>query len=252
MAMLGASDPPLEILLRGVSDLPPISLVHPLIALESGDEYRALLERAAAGRLDPYVLVLEGSMMDESLAGEGSFTRLGTEDGRPLTITSWMDRLAPRAAAVIAIGSCATWGGIPAAAGNPTGAHGLGEHLGANFRSMGGLPVVNVPGCAPPGEVFIEALVAVFQHLLRRVPLDLDEQNRPRWLYNELAHPGPPRAEGVTPPDPSVDVCCSVPAHGWMKRIGGCAAVGGACIGCTAPDFADRLLPLAYLPRKGR
>ncbi len=55
-------------------------------------------------------------MLDEALAGEGSFSRLGTEDDRPITAAAWLDRLAPAADAVIAIGSCATWGGIPAAA----------------------------------------------------------------------------------------------------------------------------------------
>jgi hydrogenase small subunit len=253
MAMLGASEPAVEALLYGeVSDLPPITLVHSLLALESGADYRAHLERAAHGDLDPYILVLEGSIMEESLAGEGSFSRLGTQDGRPLTASSWVDRLAPGAAAVIAIGSCATWGGIPAAAGNPTGARGLGEHLGPDFRSADGLPVVNLPGCAPPGEVLIETVVSVAEHLLRRVPLDLDEQNRPRWLYNEVTHPSAPRAEGVTAVEQSIEVCCSVPAHGWMKRIGGCAQVGGACIGCTAPDFVDRLLPLVRLPVTAR
>ena len=249
MAMLGASEPGLEDLLTGrVPDAPKVSLVHPALALESGEEYLAQLRRAAAGELAPFVLVLEGSVFDESLAGEGSFSRLGSEGERPITTAAWVDRLARRAEAVVAIGSCATWGGIPAAAGNPTGAMGLGDYLGSDFVSRAGLPVVNVPGCAPSGAAFVDTLVYVFLHLSGLVPLDLDEECRPRWLYSESAHPMPPRADYLPAQVYSIEgrpaVGCPVPSQGWMKTIGGCAGVGGGCIGCTDRDFVDRHLPL--------
>jgi hydrogenase small subunit len=250
MATLGASGPTIEDLLLGrLPDLPAITLVHPTLALASGAEYRALLETAAAGSLGPFILVLEGSVLDETRAGEGSFSRLGSHEERPLTIASWIDRLTPRAEAVIAIGTCATWGGVPAAAGNVTGAMGLEGYLGRDFSSPTGLPIVNVPGCAPSGDAFMETLVSVLLHLERLVPLDLDDERRPRWLYNELAHPVPARADYL--PDGAYavaerpSVCCPVPSVGWMKGIGGCASVGGACIGCTGRDFADRFLELA-------
>jgi hydrogenase small subunit len=261
MAALGAEEPSLEDLLLGrVPDVPRLTLVHPTLALESGAAYRNLLDRAAAGELRPLILVLEGSVLDESLAGAGSFSRLGSDvDGRPLTTMACIDRLAPRAEAVIAIGSCATWGGIPAAAGSPTGAMGLERYLGREFRSRAGLPVVNVPGCAPLGQAFVETLVYVCLHLARLVPLELDEERRPRWLYSEPAYPVPPRAPYL--PEEAYEVAgrpqagCPVPGQGWMKGIGGCARVGGCCIGCTAPDFADRYLALARVatpsPRRG-
>jgi hydrogenase small subunit len=152
---------------------------------------------------------------------------------------------------VIAIGSCAAWGGIPAAAGSPTGAMGVESYLGRDFRSLAELPVINIPGCAPPGEAFVETLISVWLHLARLVPLELDEEHRPRWLYNEPTHPQPPRADYM--PAHVYDVTvgptvgCPVPRQGWMKGIGGCARVGGSCIGCTAPDFADRYLRLICL-----
>lgn len=250
MAMLGATEPALEDLLLGrVPDLPEVTLIHPALALESGETYRAQLEQAATGRLAPCVLVLEGSVFDESLAGGGSFSRLGTQAGRPLTTAAWIDRLARQVEAVVAIGSCATWGGVPAALGSPTGAMGLGDYLGPDFVSRAGLPVVNVPGCAPPGDAFVETLLYVCLHLGGYVPLELDEAHRPRWLYRETANPLPPRADYLPPEAyttagrPSVG--CPVPGRGWMRGIGGCVRVGGACIGCTAPDFADRYLESA-------
>lgn len=256
MATLGATEPALEDLLLGrVPDVPAITLVHAALSLESGDEFRAHLERAVRGELTPFVLVLEGSVLDESLAGAGSFSRLGTADGVPLTTTWWIDWLAPRAEAVVAIGSCATWGGVPAAAGSPTGARGLEAYLGRDFLSRAGLPIVNVPGCAPPGAAVIDALVFLLLHLTSVVPLDLDDQRRPRWLFAEPAHPLPPRAEYLPAERYAVTtlpmVGCSVPSQGWMGRMGGCARVGGACIGCTEPDFTDRFLDLAR-PHAGR
>jgi hydrogenase small subunit len=248
--MLGAADPGIEdILCGGVPDVPRVTLVHPVLALESGAAYRAQLERAARGELAPFVLVLEGSVLDESLAGEGSFSQLGMQGEKPLTTAAWIDRLSPHAEAVVAIGSCATWGGIPAAAGNVTGAMGLEEYLGREFRSRVRLPVINMPGCAPSGEAFIDTLIYLFLHLACLVPLDLDGEHRPRWLYSEETPPLPPRADYLPPAAYDVTdrptVGCPVPRQGWMRGIGGCARVGGACIGCTDRDFADRHLALA-------
>jgi hydrogenase small subunit len=257
MAMLGSSEPGIEDLISGnVPDVPRVILVHPDLALESGDAFCANLEQAAEGKLSPFVLVLEGAIADETRAGEGSFSRFGSwPDGRAVTTAGWIDRLAPQAEAVIAIGSCASWGGIPAAEGNPIGARGLEDYLGRDFRSRAGsagstgLPVINVPGCAPTGEGFIETLIYVFLHLAQLVPLDLDEERRPRWLYYHETYPLPPRVE--YPPAAGFDlsnrpvVKCPVPVTGWLRNFGGCARVGGSCIGCTEPDFADRYLALA-------
>lgn len=251
MAMLCASEPGIEDLILGnVPDVPRVVMIHPEFSLESGDSYRANLDRALEGAFSPFVLVLEGAIPDESRAGDGSFSRMGmTQNGKPITIAAWVDRLALKAEAVIAIGSCATWGGIPAAHGSPIAAKGLDDYLGQDFRSRGGLPVINLPGCAPTGESFIETLTYVFLHLGRLVPIDLDEDRRPRWLFNHQTHPLPPRVEYPTAVGtdltnrPTVD--CSVPINGWLRNFGGCVRVGGSCIGCTGRDFPDRYLHLA-------
>ncbi len=92
MAMLGAAEPGIEDLLLGrVPDLPLVELVHPTLALESGDAYRRKLELAADGQVS-FVLVLEGSVLDAKdgafpegvfpkRTGEGSFSCLGRQDG---------------------------------------------------------------------------------------------------------------------------------------------------------------------------
>jgi hypothetical protein len=59
----------------------------------------------------------------------------------------WIDRLAPKALALVGAGTCATYGGIHAMQGNPTGCMGLQDYLGHDWKSKAGLPIVNVPGC---------------------------------------------------------------------------------------------------------
>ena len=245
MSVLGATSPRLEELLAGgLTHIPRVEFIHLALSLESGDQYIEGLKRARLGELDPFILVLEGSLFDERLAGDGSFSRLGQVAGRTVRVEDWVAWLAPRAAAVIAIGTCATWGGIPAARGNATGAMGLEAFLGKDFHSRSGLPIVNVPGCAPNGDAFVELLSYVLLHLGGLVPLDLDGLNRPRWLYTTSTPLRPARvpnqswAEGVESAE------CSVPVRGWINHIGGCALVGGACNGCTRPDFPDRTLPV--------
>lgn len=250
MSMLGAIAPGLDGLLLGkVPGLPEVKLIHTTLSFEAGADYMQYLYDAWRGHLKRYVLVLEGSVFDETLAGEGTFSGLGQEAQRPVTTAEWLRRLAPGAEAVVAIGSCATWGGVPAAAGNVTGAMGLGRFFGSDFKAASGLPIINVPGCAPQGDTILETLLYVLLHLEGFVPLELDEANRPRWMYQATASPQPPRL-GFLPATTNAagdraDVACSVPTRRWMNHIGGCVAVGGGCIGCTQPDFVDRYLPLA-------
>jgi hydrogenase small subunit len=245
MSVLGATSPRIEELLAGTLTRSPLEIVHPHLALDAGDAYVAGLEAVRQGEASPFVLVVEGSMFDQSLAGDGSFSQLGVVDGQPMTVERWVEDLSARADVVVAIGTCATWGGVPAGHGNVTGAGGVGDLLGADFQSRAGLPVVNVPGCAPSGDAFLETLQYVLLHLDGVVPLDLDEEARPRWLYGEQTPLRRVRA-GDVPREPSepLAAACPVPSRGWINRLGGCAAVGGACNGCTRRDFPDRTLPL--------
>ena len=70
------------------------------------------------------MLVVEGSIPNEKIKKEGYWAALGTDPqtGQPITTNEWIDRLAPKALAVVACGTCATYGGIHAMQGNPTGA----------------------------------------------------------------------------------------------------------------------------------
>ena len=176
----------LEALLTGqVEGLPRIELVHPALSFETGDAFMALLHQAADGALDPFALIVEASIPNESLANGGFFSALGERDGQPISIAEWVSSLSRRAAVVIAFGDCGVWGGPHSLHPNPVGATGVTSHLGLAYRSGLGLPVINLPGCCAP-PVLLSTLVALLRHTRGDgPPLELDDTNRPRAAYPE-------------------------------------------------------------------
>src|SRR6185312_5934005 len=162
-SVTAASQPSIEDIVMGaIPGLPKVHLHNPVLAYEVGDEFLEYWHLADEGRLGaPFVLVIEGSIPNEEIKREGYWAALGTDKktGQPITTCEWIDRLAPKAWAVVAAGTCATYGGSHAMAGNPTGAMGLADYLGWNWRSMAGLPIVNVPGCPVQPDNMTETLL---------------------------------------------------------------------------------------------
>ncbi len=110
----------------------------------------------------PFVLVVEGSIPNEKIKEEGYWAAFGNDPatGQPITTCEWIDRLAPKALAVVAVGTCATYGGIHAMAGNPTGLHGRWPTTWAGTGGRkAGMPIVNVPGCPVQPDNFMETLL---------------------------------------------------------------------------------------------
>ena len=170
--------------------------------------------------------------------------------GEPISTCTWIDRLAPRAAAVLALGTCAAFGGIPAMRGNPTGAMGLGDYLGSSWRSREDIPIVNVPGCPVQPDNITETLLAVALRVARVAPpLDLDDHGRPRCVWPDRAAGVRPRRFrragefAATPADhrgclvklgcKGPVATCNVPIRGWVGGVGGCPNVGGICHPCA-------------------
>ncbi|MHB8574501.1 MAG: NADH-quinone oxidoreductase subunit B family protein [Dehalococcoidia bacterium] len=273
ISVLGATAPPVESLLTGtIPGVPRVILHHPVLSVEAGEAFVNNYRLAMDGKLDaPYVVILEGSVPDESLSGDGYWSAMGTsaiggsDGGKPEPVATWLARLAPGAAATIAIGTCATWGGIPAAAGNPTGAMSLMDFLGRDYRSAFGLPVINVPGCAPVGDNFTETVAAVLLFLQGIGPLpEFDELGRPAWLFSETVHRRCTRAgyyeEGTFASEYGEPQClveigcwgpvvqCNITSRGAINHMGGCMNTGGICIGCTMPGFPDKFAPFYKTP----
>src|SRR5437879_10571252 len=155
VALTAATQPSIEeIALGALPGLPKVAVHWPLIDFECGPEQGAdnfieWFHKADRGELDPFVLVVEGSVANEKILTEGYFTGFGNnpETGQPITHMEWLDRLAPKATIILAVGTCATYGGIHAMAGNPTGAMGVADYLGWGWKSTAGIPIVNVTCC---------------------------------------------------------------------------------------------------------
>jgi hydrogenase small subunit len=264
IALTAAQNPSVEDLLRGAfPGLPALIIHNPVWAHESGDEFMRPWFQAAAGQLAPFILVLEGAIPNERISGDGHWAAFGTdpESGEPITTVRWIDRLAPHADAVLALGTCAAYGGIPAMRNNPTGAMGLRDYLGPRWTSHRRIPLVSLPGCPVQPDNITETLVHIALRLAGRAPMpELDAQGRPRWLFGRTVQQGCGRAgfaeqgeHARTPADhrgclvklgcKGPVAMCNVPVRGWVGGVGGCPNVGGICIACTMPGFPDRFMP---------
>ncbi|MFZ0967439.1 MAG: hypothetical protein WAN13_04125, partial [Candidatus Acidiferrales bacterium] len=194
IAMTAATQPSIEELILGAFPwVPKIKLRNPFLDYENGDDFLRDFHRAAEGKLAPFILVIEGSIPNENNKKEGYWASFGTDarTGQPITTCEWIDRLAPNAWAVIAAGTCATYGGIHAMEGNPTGCMGLPDYLGWNWKTNSNIPIVCVPGCPVQPDNFTETLLYLLNMAAGRAPMiPLDEALRPTWLFGQTVHEG--------------------------------------------------------------
>ena len=145
---------------------------------------------------------------------------------------------------------------------NPTGAMGLPDYLGWNWKSKAGLPIVCIPGCpAQPDNMTETLLYLVLQLGGLAPPIDLDDALRPALAVRRArcarAATAPASTEqGNFATEYGDDhrclvklgckgpvVKCNVPLRGWVNGIGGCPNVGGICMACTMPGFPDKFMP---------
>ncbi|MDR2155582.1 MAG: HupU protein [Burkholderiaceae bacterium] len=241
-------------------------LWHPSLSLASGAEMLVLLQSVLDGKTRLDALCIEGAPQ-RGPHGSGRFHMLA---GTAHPMLWWVRELSLRARHVIAVGSCAAWGGITAGGGNPTDACGLqyeddhfGGLLGADFRGAGGLPVINIAGCPThPGWV-TDTLMALAADAFTAA--DLDPLNRPRFYADQLVHHGCSRNEyyefKASAEKPS-DLGCLMEHMGckgtqvhadcnlrpWNGE-GSCTRGGYACIACTEPGFQEPGHPFHQTPK---
>jgi ferredoxin hydrogenase small subunit len=241
-------------------------LWHPSLSLASGQDVQTLLQSVINGTTRLDALCVEGSLL-RGPKGTGRFHVLA---GTGLPMIHWVRALATQARYVLAVGSCAAWGGITASGENPTDACGLqyeddriGGLLGEHFRSGSGLPVINVAGCPTHPSWVLDTLMALAANLLSEV--DLDSLSRPRFYADQLVHHGCTRNEyyefKASAEKPS-DLGCMMEHMGckgtqvhadcnirpWNGE-GSCTRGGYACIACTEPGFQDPGHPFDQTPK---
>jgi [NiFe] hydrogenase small subunit len=143
----------------------------------------------------------------------------------------------PKAKAIVAIGSCASYGGLPAALPNPTDARGIADALPGLS-----VPVVNLPGCPPNPLNFISLMVT---YLLNGTLPELDAVGRPVFAYGRTNHQQCPFVS--TARCLMTSGCMGPATHNncpSLKFNDGASfpmQAGHPCIGCSEPAFWDKL-----------
>ena len=164
-SLLRAEHPTLEKLILDVISLD----YHETLLAAAGHQAEAARKASMAANKGKYILVIEGAIPTKQ---NGIYCKVGGHTAIDIT-----KECAADAAAVIAIGSCASWGGMPSADPNPTGASSVAEVLGK--------PVVTIPGCPPSPYNFLATAV----HFLTFGSLPpVDKLGRPLFAYGRLIH----------------------------------------------------------------
>ncbi len=241
-------------------------LWHPSLSEHCGRDLHDLLGKIMDGEIKLDLLCLEGSVV-QGPNGTGAFHRM-SGDGRPMR--DWIKDLARHANYLLAIGSCAAFGGITAAGGNPSEACGLQFHgskpgglLGEAFRSHASLPVINVAGCPTHPDWITETILQITQGAMDMEQLDY--LNRPRSYADHLVHHGCPRNEYYeykASAEKSSDLGCLMEHMGCLgtqahadcntrlwNGSGSCLRGGYACINCTGAGFEEPGHSFAQTPK---
>lgn len=249
MSFLNAEEPTVVEL---ITDFGINILWHPSLGLEIGEQVTDLLNDIIAGKTLMDILVYEGSIIQ---APNGSGT-MNYFCERPMQ--DWVKELSAVAGYVVAIGDCATWGGIPAVPPNPSESTGMqflkkqkGGFLGTDYVSKGGLPVINIPGCPAHPDWITQILVAISTGRIKDVLLD--NFHRPKTFFTDFVQTGCPNVLNFSQKVSGgfgkrggclfYEVGCRGPmTHGscnkilW-NRVSSKTRTNHPCLGCTEPDF---------------
>lgn len=232
---------------------------HGTIMASAGELSMSILDTALADRSGDYILIVEGAI---PTAYDGRYCLIGEKDGKGITMLEAVTKMGKGAKAVIAAGSCSSWGNIPAAPPNPTGAKPVSEILPE-------ATLIKIPGCPPHPDWMVGTIAHV---LLFGIP-ELDELKRPTVFFgpDKIVHDNCERRQyfdkGQFAKNFSDEGCmyelgckgpithCDIPTRGWLGGINWCVRSGGGCIGCTESSFpgntGDGLfekLPAAQVP----
>lgn len=218
---------------------------HETIMAPSGHAAEKSLHDAMAKYKGNYICVIEGGI---PTANDGVWGKVGGK-----TFLEIGKEVTKDALATVCIGNCACFGGVQAAAPNPTKAMGVGKALG--------IKPVNVSGC-PPNVVNFIATVVHFL-LLGKLPA-LDDNGRPMFAYGKSIHEQCPRRAHYENQEFVKKFGDEGAKKGWCLYEVGCKGpetynncplimfndgtnwpigAGHPCIGCSEPNFWDAMAP---------
>ncbi|CDI03911.1 hydrogenase 2, small subunit [Candidatus Competibacter denitrificans Run_A_D11] len=165
-SLLRAYHPTLDTLILDMISLD----YHEALCAGAGHQAEAYKAKSMKANWGKFVLVVDGSIPTKD---GGVYCMVA---GKP--ILEAVKEAAEGAAAIIAIGSCASWGGIPSSDPNPT-------HAKPVHEILTGKTVINIPGCPPNPYNFLSTVLYL---LTLGKPPALDTKNRPKFAYGRLIH----------------------------------------------------------------
>ena len=243
-SLLRSFDPTLETLILNLVSLD----YHNTLMAPSGFAAEASREQAINRAYGEYILVVDGAVPTED---GGAWSCTG---GR--TAIDLVSEAVERAALVIAVGTCASFGGIPKAEPNPSMAAGVGELMDSGRLTPA--PLVNVSGCPPVPEVMTGVIA---YYLTYQTLPELDELKRPKVYYGKTVHERCPRLRHYKAGRFATSFDDRGARRGWCLWNLGCRGpttfnactsikwnqgtsfpmhTGHGCLGCSEPDFWDR------------
>jgi hydrogenase small subunit len=200
-----------------------------------------------------YILVVEGAI---PTAEKGAYGVIGEENGHSKTMLDWVDTYGRDAMAVLTVGTCAAYGGIPAAAPNPTGCKGVSDVF-ADLKID--TPVINIPGCPCHPDWFIGTVAKILLYGMPK-PKELDEFGRLKLFYGRSVHNRCVNRdyldEGIFSTEFGQEGCllelgckgpftnADCPIRLWNGSVSWCINAGAPCIGCTEKGFPDAHSPI--------
>ncbi len=219
-----------------------------------GTDALDLLFESAEEFQGQFVLVVEGAIPTKD---NGIYNVIARTKNGNITALDAVTSLGGMAQYIVAIGTCASFGGASSAAPNTTGSVGVGSVLQRE--------VINVSGCPVNPDWFVGTLA----HLLMYGKPELDELGRPKIFYGNTIHRHCQRrsyfdkddlAKKLGDPECMFSQGCVGPRTGsdcpyrqWINHVSWPVKVNTPCIGCTNQDFPDASTPFFKpLPEKNK
>jgi hydrogenase small subunit len=228
---------------------------HQTVMAASGQKAYDYLWEAASKNYGKYFLVVEGVI---ETGFEGKCCLTGEKEGKEVPFTELTKYLGKGAAAVLALGQCGSYGGIPAAEPNPTNAKGVMAFFEIERIKT---PVINIPGCPPHPDWMVGTIAHV---LMFGIP-ELDGDGRPKLFYSTLVHDNCPYrsyydrqkfAKFFGDEGCRMELGCKGPEsysdcwkRGWNSNVNWCIH-NSLCLGCTQPGYPDAFSPM-YVKTEG-
>jgi hydrogenase small subunit len=228
---------------------------HATVMAAEGSKAVQALKDIALSR-GSYILVVEGATATRD---GGIYCQTGEDNGQGVIGREQAIDLGKDAAAVLAVGTCAAFGGIPAAAPNPTGCVGVQRLFQDNNI---GTPVINISGCPPHPDWFTGTVASILFGGLASVKLDA--LNRPLDYYGLRIHDNCPRqgyfnlgifSKKFSDPYCMYQLGCKgpvtyadCPKRMWNSGTNWCIGANSICIGCVNPGFPDASVPFMKKP----